>query len=101
MSVSYWNGVQAFCQNLDSVTSLMTPVAIDYFKTIRQRLEDYLAALRQQPEASDPAAVFGPAYARCCRQEDNIHVVMAGNRIFTGALQAVREYLADRVFESS
>ena len=99
LSVSFWNGVQAFCQNIDSVTALMIPASIDYFQTIHQRLETYLEALQQQSEATDPAMVFGPAYARCCHQADNIHVIMAGNRVFTGALQAVREYLADLVLE--
>ncbi|MBI9084957.1 MAG: hypothetical protein JEZ11_15295 [Desulfobacterales bacterium] len=95
-----WSGIQAFSQNLDSVTSMMTGTQIDYFQTIRQRLDTYLTALRQQPEATDPVAVFGPTYAECCGHADNVHVIMAGNRVFSGTLQAVREYLVHIAFES-
>ena len=95
-----WNGIQAFSQNLNSVTSMMTGTKIDYFQIIRERLETYLAALRQQPEATEPIAVFGPAYAACCGHADNALVIMAGNRVFADTLQAVREYLLHVTFES-
>lgn len=94
LAETFWNGVRAFSQNLDTVTTMMTGADIDYFQIIRQRLETYLEAIRQQPEASDPTAVFGPTFAQCCRAADNVHVIMAGNRVFNGVLQAIRDYLA-------
>ena len=95
-----WNGIQTFSQNLDSVTHLMTGTQIDYFQIVRQRLDTYLTALRLEPGATDPVAVFGPAYARCCGQAANVHVIMAGNHVFAGTLEAVREYLGHIAFES-
>ena len=94
LAETFWNGVRAFSQNLDTVTTMMTGANIEYFQTIRQRLETYLEAIRQQPEATDPAEIFGPTFARCCRAADNVHIIMAGNRIFNGVLQAIRDYLA-------
>jgi hypothetical protein len=99
LAQSFWNGIQLFSKNLNEMTSLTVGQDIDYFETVRQRLESYVAAMNSRPDIKDPAAVFGPAFAELAGHGENIHVIMAGNRIFNSALAAVREYLADIEFE--
>ena len=99
LAQSFWNGVQLFSKNLNEMTSLTVGQDIDYFETVRQRMESYVGAMNSRPDIKDPAAAFGPAFAELAGHGENVHVIMAGNRIFNSALAAVREYLADIEFE--
>jgi hypothetical protein len=66
---------------------------IDYFQELRDRLDLYINALADKPDAPEPAVVIGPQFARICGGSDDVHTVMAGAKLFIGVLAAVREYL--------
>ncbi|MFP4159694.1 MAG: hypothetical protein ACLFQ9_05405 [Desulfobacterales bacterium] len=89
----YWNTVREFSRSLSETAGLMTGQDIDYFELIKQRFDTYLAAMNNNPEAGDPAAVIGPAFAEACGNRDDVFTVLAGSRMFVGTLNCVREYL--------
>jgi hypothetical protein len=89
----FWDVLFEFSKNLSSVTSLTIGKEVDYFKTLKERIDTYLQALADVPHAKDPAAVIGPAFARICGSTDNVHVIMAGNRIFHLSLEGVKQFL--------
>ncbi|MCF8025798.1 MAG: hypothetical protein K9J79_10795 [Desulfobacteraceae bacterium] len=89
----YWDAVRRFSQNLSETTGLMTGQDIDYFEVVKQRFDSYLAAMDNNAQASDPAAVMGPEFARACGNKDDVFTVLTGSRMFVGTLNCVREYL--------
>ena len=89
----FWDVLFDFSKNLSSVTSLTIGKEVDYFKALKERVDIYLKALAEVPHIKDPAAVIGPAFAGLCENTDNIHVIMAGNRIFHLALDGVKRFL--------
>lgn len=90
----YWNAVYLFSKDLASVTELMIGQDIDYFQTLKDRLDMYVAALADSPDAAEPATVIGPAFARTCGNVDDIFTFMAGSKMFISTISRVREYLA-------
>ena len=66
---------------------------MDYFKALKERIDIYLKALAEVPHVKDPASVIGPTFARLCGSMDNVHVIMAGNRIFHLSLEGVKHFL--------
>ncbi len=90
---NFWDVLFDFSKNLSSVTSLTIGKEVDYFKALKDRVDIYLKALAAVPHVKDPAAVIGPAFAGLCENTDNIHVIMAGNRIFHLALEGVKRFL--------
>lgn len=89
----YWNAVQQFSQSLSETAGLMTGQDINYFDLIKKRFDTYLAAMNDNPQAKDPAAVIGPEFARACGNADDVFTVLIGSRMFVGTLNCVREYL--------
>lgn len=90
---AYWNAVRLFSQNLSETAELMTGQDIDYFDIVKRRFDQYLAAMDNNPQAADPAAVIGPEFARSCGNKDDVFTVLIGSRMFIGTLNCVREYL--------
>ena len=90
---TFWKAIDTFAGDLSTVTSLTTGADINYFQLIKERMDTYVHALNIQPDARDPAAVIGPTFAEICNAPGNVHVIMAGNRAFKGALIGVKEYL--------
>lgn len=101
LMAAYWQRIETFSQNLSEVTAMAAGSDIDYFKLIRERMDAYLGALQRQPEARDPVAVIGPAFARQCGATENIHVIMAGNHTFGGVMAGVRSFLESVLFMAS
>ena len=89
----FWEAVREFAQGLSTTTEMMTGQNIDYFQVLKDRLDGYLEALRRHPEASNPEAVIGPAFARYCGSPDDLFTVYTGGRMFSGVTGRVRDYL--------
>ncbi len=89
----FWDVLFEFSKNLSSVTSLTIGKEVDYFRALKERIDIYLSALAEVPHVKDPASVIGPTFARLCGSMDNVHVIMAGNRIFHLSLEGVKHFL--------
>jgi len=89
----FWDVLFEFSKNLSSVTSLTIGKEVDYFRALKERIDIYLKALAEVPHVKDPASVIGPTFARLCGNDDNVHVIMAGNRIFHLSLEGVKHFL--------
>jgi hypothetical protein len=53
----------------------------------------YVAALEKHPDASEPALVIGPEFARICGNVDDIFTFMTGSKMFISTISKVKEYL--------
>ncbi len=93
----YWNLVYEFSQSLSSTTELMTGHDIDYFQILKDRLDMYVDAMSQRPDAPEPATVIGPEFARTCGNADDIFTFMTGSKMFISAISQVKDYL--EIFE--
>lgn len=89
----FWDVLFEFSKNLSCVTSLTIGKEVDYFRALKERIDIYLKALAEAPHVKDPASVIGPTFAALCGYTDNVHVIMAGNRIFHMALEGVKHFL--------
>lgn len=89
----FWDVLFEFSKNLSCVTSLTIGKEVDYFRTLKERIDIYLKDLAEVPHVKDPALVIGPTFARLCGNTDNVHVIMAGNRIFHLSLEGVKHFL--------
>jgi hypothetical protein len=89
----FWDVLFEFSKNLSSVTSISIGKEVDYFNALKERIDIYLKALAEVPHVKDPASVIGPTFARLCENTDNVHVIMAGNRIFHLSLKGVKHFL--------
>jgi hypothetical protein len=89
----FWDVLFEFSKNLSCVTSLTIGKEVDYFLALKERIDIYLKALAEVPHVKDPASVIGPTFARLCKNENNVHVIMAGNRIFHMSLEGVKHFL--------
>ena len=89
----FWMAIYEFSQNLSTTTELMIGKDIDYFQTLQERLDMYVNAMSQNPEAPEPSAVIGPEFARTCGNADDIFTFMTGSKMFLSASGQVKEYL--------
>jgi len=89
----YWTAINDFSKDLSTTTEMMTGQKIDYFDIVKERLDRYVKALEQHPDAQDPATVIGPEFARICGNADDIFTFMAGSKMFMAAVGRVKEYL--------
>jgi len=88
----YWKAVYEFSQSISTTTGMMIGNDIDYFQILKERLDMYLAALTQKPDAPEPAVVIGPEFARTCGNMDDAFTVMTGSRMFIATIGSVKEY---------
>jgi hypothetical protein len=89
----YWKAVYDFSHSISSTTELMTGQNIDYFQTLKDRLDMYVNAMAQKPDTPEPASVIGPEFARTCGNADDIFTFMTGSKMFTATISGVKEYL--------
>lgn len=89
----FWMAIYEFSQQLSETTNLMIDQEIDYFQILKDRLDMYVNALAQNPDAPEPAAVIGPEFARICGNVDDIFTFMTGSKMFISATGRVRKYL--------
>ena len=93
LSNLYWTAINDFSKDLSETTEMMTGQKIDYFNILKERLDVYVNALEQQPEAQDPATVIGHEFASACGNADDIFTFMTGSKMFMSAVGRVKEYL--------
>lgn len=93
LSETFWSAIQEFARGLSQTTELMIGQDIDYFKTLHQRLDMYVAAIDRNPETPEPAAVIGPTFAYACGNADDIFTAMTGAKMFATAVSRVKTYL--------
>lgn len=89
----FWEQVRAFSETLSTSASMTVGSEIDYFDILRQRLDYYVAALDAAGKIKTPAIAIGPAFAEACGDRDDTCAVLAGSKMFTHTIDAVREYL--------
>jgi hypothetical protein len=89
----FWKPVYEFSKDLSETTEMMIGQNIDYFQTLKDRLDMYVAALEQNPDVSEPATVIGPEFAKTCGNVDDIFTVMAGSKMFISITTRVKDYL--------
>ncbi len=95
VSEFFWNAVREFSLGLSETAGLMTGADIDYFQLIKDRLDRYVAALNDQPEAPEPAVVIGPEFAGACGNREDVFTVMTGSRMFIATAGSVKTYLEE------
>ena len=101
LSTLYWNLALEFSKGLSTTTEYMTGQKIDYFDILKERLDTYVKALTENPNAPDPATVVGPEFARICGNADDIFTSMAGSKMFISLSGNVKEYLRKAIFNAS
>ncbi len=89
----YWAAVQGLSGSLSSAAGLMAGRQIDYFQVLKDRLNIYVEAMKENPQATEPAAVIGPEFAKVCADMDDVHTIIAGSRMFAAVVAGVRQYL--------
>jgi len=89
----YWQAIHEFSQGISKTTGWMIGNNINYFQILKDRLDMYVAAMTQKPDASEPAVVIGPEFARTCGNMDDVFTVMTGSRMFIATIGSVKEYL--------
>lgn len=89
----FWSAINKFSKELSQTTGLMTGADFDYFEILKKRLDQYVQAMADNPQAPDPAVVIGPVFAGFCGDGDDIFAAMAGTKIFANTVARVRQYL--------
>jgi hypothetical protein len=89
----FWQSVQQFAKNLSETTGLMIGQEINYFSTVKERLDHYIAAMADHSGGDDPLQVIGPEFADICGNREDIFAVMTGAKMFNSTLVRVRQYL--------
>ncbi|MBW2570759.1 MAG: hypothetical protein JRE47_15720 [Deltaproteobacteria bacterium] len=93
VSESFWNAVQSFSQNISALSSSSAGKEIDYFNTLKERLNTYLNTLNFIPDNPDPLASIGPKFAEICGSKDNAHIMLSGSKVFNFSVGGVKNYL--------
>ncbi len=92
LSKSFWNAVQSFSQNISILSSSSTGKGIDYFNTLKERLDTYLNTLNLIPDNPDPLASIGPKFAEICGSKDNANIMLSGSKVFNLSVGSVKNY---------
>jgi hypothetical protein len=95
----FWERVRDFSTTLSTSASLTVGSDIDYFDIIRKRLDTYVGALDAAGKIPEPAIAIGPAFAEICGDADDVCAVLAGTKMFSHTIRAVREYLDGTVMK--
>ena len=93
----FWENVRVFSASLSTSASLTVGSDIDYFDTLKKRLEYYVGALDAAGKIPEPAMAIGPAFAETCGDKEDACASLAGSKMFAHTIHAVREYLNDTV----
>lgn len=90
---TYWESIHEFSQGISTTTEYMIGQQIDYFQILKERLDMYVAALADNPDATEPARVIGPEFARICGNGEDIFTFMAGSKMFISTINKIKDYL--------
>lgn len=91
----FWENVRAFSTTLSASASLTMGSDIDYFDILKQRLDFYVGALDAAGQIPEPAMAIGPAFAGVCGDKEDACAILAGSKMFTITINAVRDYLGE------
>lgn len=97
----YWNSIFELSQSISSTAGFMIGNDIDYFQILKDRLDMYVGAMAKKPDATEPAVVIGPEFARNCGDVDDIFAIMTGSKMFIATIGGVKEYLETVMLRSS
>lgn len=89
----FWENIRSFSATLSTSASLTVGSDIDYFEILKQRLDLYVGALDAAGRIPQPAMAIGPAFADVCGDEHDAAAILAGSKMFSHTIVAVREYL--------
>ena len=89
----FWENIRTFAGTLSSSASLTVGTDIDYFDIVKQRLDFYVGTLDSAGGIDQPTMAIGPAFAETCGDKDDACATLAGSKMFTHTIHAVREYL--------
>jgi len=89
----YWRAIHELSEGISASAGLMAGQEIDYFQTLKDRLNIYVNAMARKPDASEPAAVIGPEFAEICGDVHDMLAVLTGTRLFKATIGSVKEYL--------
>ena len=89
----FWENVRTFSSTLSTSASLTVGSDIDYFDILKKRLNLYVDALDAAGQIPEPAMAIGPAFAGVCGNRDDALCILAGSKMFSITINAVREYL--------
>ncbi|MCP3941482.1 MAG: hypothetical protein GY710_08380 [Desulfobacteraceae bacterium] len=94
LSELFWQMVQKISQDISTLTQTTTGAQLDYFSILKERLAIYVKQIQENPDqASNPALIMGPAFAKVCGSPDDAIAILTGTKIFTLTLGAVKEYI--------
>ena len=100
LSESFWNAAQSFSQSISTLSSSSTGKGIDYFNTLKERLDTYLNALNSIADGPDPLLAIGPKFAEICGSKNNAHIILSGSKVFNLSIGGVKNYLESIQIES-
>ena len=89
----FWDNIRSFATTLSASASLTMGSDIDYFDILKKRLDVYVGALDAAGQIPEPAMAIGPAFAGVCGDPDDACAILAGSKMFSLTINAVREYL--------
>ena len=89
----FWKAIFEFSQGLSETTGLMIGQDIDYFQILKDRLDMYVGAMSDHPDAPEPSAVIGPEFAKTCGNGDDLFTFLTGTKMFVSTNNKVKEYL--------
>lgn len=95
----FWENIRAFSTTLSTSASLTAVPDIDYFDILKQRLDLYVDALDSAGQVPEPATAIGPAFAGVCGDENDALAALAGSKMFSHTINAVREYLDETAIQ--
>jgi hypothetical protein len=90
----FWGHIRDISNNISMLTQTTSGAKVDYFEILKTRLDTYLDVMKNSPdEAGNPAGIIGPVFASVCNSENDAVAILAGTKMFTLTLGAVKEYL--------
>jgi hypothetical protein len=89
----FWEQIRGFSETLSTSANLTAGTDVDYFDELKNRLDRYVDALDTAGQISQPAMAIGPAFAKACGDINDACAVLAGSKMFTLTVNAVRAYL--------
>lgn len=90
----FWQAVRQLAAEVSAATNLIIGQDIDYFSALKERLDQYVAAMNRQTRQLEPAQVVGPEFAGLCGDRHDILIRTAGGKMFNNTLMRIRQYLA-------
>ncbi len=92
LSENFWLIIREFSKGLSETLNLMSGADVDYFDTLKERLNTYLSTM-ENAGSGEPVQVVGPEFARLCGSPENAFVTLNGARIFHLTATSVEEYI--------